>query len=377
MAVTITPVATSQHLDTFIRLPWRLYEGDKNWIPPLVSEERKMLDPAKNPVWDNAEGGHCLAEREGKVVGRISAILNRAHNEYTGEKTGFWGYFESEDDKEVAGALFDGAAVWHRERGMTRLLGPANPSLNDPCGMLIKGFKYAPFVMMPYNPEYYTALAEGAGFTKAMDLFAYILVANTLVRDRIDRVAEKLKERKEIHLREISLSRFAEELKTIREIYNDAWERNWGFVPMTDKEFQFAAEGMKQVLLPEYAYVAEHEGKAVGFALALPDINHVLKRCNGSIWPFGWFYFMKPALRKIPALRIVALGVLKTHQHMGIGTLFYQKFIEEGMKRGIKAGELSWVLETNDKMNRPIQEMGARPYKKYRLYERKIEPSGH
>lgn len=368
----ILEVASSRELNTFIRLPWRLYAGDHNWVPPLISSERKMLDPKRNPFYDNAEAQHFLVERDGAIVGRISAILNRAHNERLGEKTGFWGYFECEDDPAAATALFEAVAAWHRERGMTRLLGPANPSLNDPCGLLVDGFNWSPFVLMTYNPAYYVGLVEGVGFTKAMDLWAYTILQNDATRRRIYRVADSVQKRVDVQVRMIDLKRFDSELAIVKEIYNDAWDKNWGFIPMTDAEFRFSAEDMKAILLPGLAYIAEVKGVPVGFSLALPDINLVLKKCNGSLWPFGWFHFLKRNLRKIPTRRLVALGVKRTHQHLGIGALFYQKYMEDGPKLGYHAAELSWVLETNDLMNRPIRQMGGKHYKTYRLYERQL-----
>jgi GNAT superfamily N-acetyltransferase len=368
----IVPVTTPRELDSFVRLPFRLYKDDTKFVPPLIASEKKMLDPRRNPFYDHAEAAHFLAEKEGQLVGRISAIVNRTHNEVHRETTGFWGYFESENDLETSSALFDRAAAWLRERGMTRMLGPANPSLNDPCGLLVDGFSWSPFVLMTYNPGYYIKLVESAGFRKAMDLWAYILLHNDLVREKIDRVASSVKERKEVTLRYVDLSRFDSELAVIQDIYNDAWEKNWGFVPMTPAELRFTADDLKAILLPELAYIAEVGGKPVGFAFALPDINLILKKCKGSLLPWGWFYFLRFNLRKIPTCRIVALGVKRAFQHTGIGTLFYQKFMEEGLRRGYTAGELSWVLETNDVMNRPIQEMGGKPYKTYRLYEKAL-----
>jgi GNAT superfamily N-acetyltransferase len=370
--MNIVPVTTPAQRDAFIRLPFRLYRDDPNFVPPIVSSEKKMLDPKRNPFYQHAEAAHFLAEHDGKIVGRISGIVNRAHNEFHKETTGFWGYFECENDDAAAKALFDQAGAWLKGKGMTRMLGPANPSLNDPAGLLVDGFKWSPFVLMTYNPGFYVKLVEGAGFKKAMDLWAYILLHNDLVRDKIDRVANAIKDRADVKIRYVDLSRFGAELELIKEIYNDAWEKNWGFVPMTEAEIKFAADDLKSILLPEFAYIAEIDGKPVGFAFALPDINHALKKCKGSLFPFGWFYFLKSNLRKIPTVRIVALGVKKSHHHRGIGTLFYQKFMEEGLARGYKAGELSWVLENNDLMNRPIQQMGGKPYKVYRMYERPL-----
>jgi GNAT superfamily N-acetyltransferase len=368
----IAPVTDPRDLEAFIRLPFRLYAQDTNWVPPLLSAERKMLDPKRNPFFEHAEARHFLARQDGRIVGRISAIVNRAHNEFHNEKTGWWGYFECENDTAAARALFDAAAAWLREKGMTRLLGPANPSLNDPSGLLVDGFKWSPFVLMTYNPGYYVKLVEEAGFVKAMDLWAYILLATELVREKIDRVAQAVQGRSEVKIRTIELGRFEAELEVIKDIYNNAWEKNWGFVPMTEAEIRFTADDLKAILIPELAFIAEIGGKPVGFAFALPDINHALKKCKGSLFPFGWFYFLKFNLRKIPTFRLVALGVKREFQHLGIGTLFYQKFMVDGMRMGYKAAELSWILEVNQLMNRPIQQMGGKPYKTYRMYERAI-----
>lgn len=370
--VSVEPVRDPAAREEFLRLPWRIHAGDPNWVPPLLASERKMLDPRRNPFWAHAEAEHFLARREGRPVGRISAIHNRRHNEFHGDAAGFWGYFECENDAEAAGALFDRAAEWLRARGLTRLLGPANPSLNDPCGLLVEGFQWPPFVLMTYNPLYYVRLVEGAGFRKAMDLWAYLLLNNEVVRARVDRVAAQVRDRGNVVLREIRLGRLREELEIVKDIYNDAWEKNWGFVPMTEEEIRFAAQDLKAILLPELAYVAEVRGEPAGFAFALPNINLVLKRCNGSLWPFGWWHFLRFNLRKIPTFRLVALGVRRKYQSHGLGTLFYQKFIEVGLARGYRAAELSWVLENNDLMNRPIRQLGGKPYKTYRLYEREL-----
>lgn len=371
-SVIVEPVRSARELDAFIRLPWSLYAGDPNWVPPLVSAERKLLDPRRNPFWKTAEAEHFLARRDGRIVGRISAVWNRRHNEVHAEQTGWFGFFECGKDPETARALLEAAEEWLRGKGAKVARGPANPSMNDPCGLLVEGFKWPPFVLMAYNPAHYAGLIEGAGYTKAMDLFAYILLQTALVREKVDRVAGQIEGKGQVTIRFADLSRFEQELRTVMEIYNDAWSKNWGFVPMADDEIRYAAADMKAILLPEFAYFAEVDGKPVGFALALPDINHALKRANGRLFPFGWFWFLKSSLRKIPSIRILALGVKRDFQHLGIGTLFYKKYMDEGLKRGYKGAELSWILENNDLMNRPLRQMGARPYKKYRIYEKTL-----
>ncbi|HVR87279.1 MAG TPA: hypothetical protein VMU54_23345, partial [Planctomycetota bacterium] len=330
-------VTGSRQLDDFIRMPFRLYEHDDKWVPPIVSAEHKMMDPKRNPFYEHSEAAHFMIEREGRLVGRISAIDNRLHNQTQKEKTGFWGYFESENDPEVSQALFGAAAGWLKNRGLTRMLGPANPSLNDPCGLLVDGFEWSPFVLMTYNPRYYPNLVTKAGFSKAMDLLAYILPHQELDRVRVDHIAEIIRKRTKATIRFVNLSKLESELKIITDIYNDAWQANWGFCPMTEAEVRFTAEDLKAILLPEFAYIAEIAGKPVGFAFALPDINRILKKCRGSLLPFGWYHFLKFRLRKIPVIRIVALGVRKDLHASGLGTLLYQQFFTEGLARGYTA----------------------------------------
>jgi GNAT superfamily N-acetyltransferase len=226
--------------------------------------------------------------------------------------------------------------------------------------------------MMPYSRPYYRSLVEDAGFAKAMDLYAYLILHNELNRERIDRISRMVKERAEVTIRPVNLSRFQEELEIVKDIYNDAWEKNWGFVPMSEDEVRFAAKEMKAVLLPELAYIAELKGRPVAFSIALPDVNRALKKCNGSLWPFGWWHFLKFNLRRIPTFRMVALGVRREVQNLGLGTLFYQKYMDEGLKRNYYAAELSWILEVNQPMNRAIRLTGAKLYKTYRLYERPL-----
>ena len=371
--MNLITVSGSALLDRFIRLPFRLYRDDPRWVPPLVSAERKMLDPDRNPFYDHAEAAHFLVEKDGVDVGRISAIDNKLHNQVQHEKTGFWGYFESENDPAIGSMLFDAAAGWLRDRGLNRMLGPVNPSINDPSGLLVDGFEWSPVVLMTYNPRFYVTLIEQAGFKKAMDLLAYIITHQSLDHERIDRIAELIRKRSKAVVRQFEVSRLDRELDIVKDVYNDAWEKNWGFVPMTEAEVRFQAEDLKSILLEEFAYIAEVDGRPVGFSFALPDINLALKKCNGTLWPFGWRHFMKSALRsKIKTLRMVALGLRKAYHTSGIGTLFYQRIIQEGLKRNYIAAECSWILETNDLMRRPIEQMGGKPYKTYRLYEKPI-----
>ncbi|MHC4605657.1 MAG: GNAT family N-acetyltransferase [Planctomycetota bacterium] len=370
MPVTVRPVRSKKDLSTFIRLPWRIYRGDPVWVPPLISSEKKLLDRARNPFFGHAEAEYFLAEDGGRTVGRIAAIIDRNHVRIHEEKCGFFGFFECEDSAEYAAALFKAVEEWHRSKGMEKTRGPANPSFNDPCGFVIDGFEHPPFVLMTYNPRYYPGLVEGLGYAKCMDMFAYLIHRETLEKKKIGRIADRLQKRGRVTMRTVDMGRFEDELHTVMDIYNSAWTKNWGFVPMTEEEIRFAANDMKAVLLPELAFFAEQEGKAVGFALALPDINRALKKCNGRLLPFGWIRFLKFNLRRIDSFRVVALGVRPESEQAGIGTLFYLRYMEDGARRGYKMAELSWILESNAKMNSVIRQTGAEVYKTYRIYEK-------
>ena len=372
MTLEISPVRGARDLEAFIRLPETLYRNDPTFIPMLRSSERKMLDPTRNPFYRHAEAEHYLARRDGRLVGRASAIRNQGHEEFHKEKTGFFGYFDAENDPEAARALLGSVEEWLRARGLERVRGPVNPSTNDPCGTLVEGFKWPPFILMTGNPPYTPGLIEGAGYARAKDLLAYYILRTEAIHEKIRRIAAEVKNRGDVTVRAFDLSDFERELNLVMEIYNDAWSRNWGFIPMTPEEIRFAADDLKAIVLPELSYFAFLAGKPVGFSFALPDINHSLKRAKGRLWPFGWFWFLKPMLRKIPTFRILALGVRKEHQQLGIGTLFYERYMDVAKERNLHGAELSWILEDNELMNRPLRHMGARPYKKYRLYEKSL-----
>jgi len=376
MSLEITPVRGSRDLETFIRLPESLYRDDRTFVPMLRMSERRMLDAARNPFYLHAEAEHFLARRDGRPVGRVSAIRNLRHEEFhPDDKVGFFGYFDSGDDPETAKALLGAAEVWVRARGLGKIRGPVNPSTNDPCGTLIDGFKWAPFILMTGNPPYTPKLIEGAGYAKSKDLLAYFLLRTDVIHEKIRRVAAEVRSRGEVKLRPFELAHFERELNLVMELYNDAWSRNWGFIPMTPEEIRFAADDLKSIVLPELAFFAFLGDRPVGFALALPDINHALKKARGRLLPFGWIYFLKPFLRKIPTFRILALGVRKEHQQLGIGTLFYERYMDVAKERGYVGAELSWILEDNELMNRPLRTMGAKAYKTYRLYEKTLDLS--
>lgn len=361
-------MTNGRDLERFIAFPYELHRGDPLWVPQLRMDVRKLLSPAKNPFFQHAEVRCFLALRDGRIVGRIAAIKNDAHNREHGDRVGFWGFFESVNDQGVANALFDTAAAWVRERGFDTLRGPMNPSVNDDCGLLVDGFDTPPALMMPHNPPYYVALTEHAGFAKAMDLICYQSTGYDMP-ERLVRATRVVAERKGITMRPLDLKRFYEEVELVKQIYNAAWEKNWGFVPLTDAEIDHLAKQLKPVVIPDLVCFAEKDGQPIGFAVALPDLNVALKHNpSGRLFP-GILKVLWHA-RKISRVRIPLLGVLKEYRQSGVDALMYAWIWEKGVARGYHWGEAGWILETNTAMMNGLMRMGFRPYKTYRVYDR-------
>lgn len=360
---------------TFIKFPWVIYKGDKFWVPPLIFDVRKNLDQKKNPFFRHSEMQLFLAEKDGKIAGRIAAIKNDNHNSFHKDKTGFFGFFESIDDEEVSDMLLEHACAWCKEKGLDEIRGPVNPSTNDECGLLVDGFDASPVFLMPYNPKYYQKLIENFGFEKGNNLYAYYIHAevinNKSVMDKLERMAKLIKQRSGVELRYLNMKDLKNEVRKIEEVYNSAWESNWGFVPITSEEFDYMAESLKMVADPNLVFFAEIEGKPVGFSLSLPDFNQVLKKMNGRLLPFG---FIKMLLnkRKIDNLRVIIMGVKPEFQKKGIDSLFYLQTIVNGNKFGCKGAEISWVLEDNMPMRMTAEKLGAEIYKKYRIYQKSL-----
>jgi GNAT superfamily N-acetyltransferase len=376
VSLTIRKVQTKKDKLAFVRMLWDIYEGDPLWVPPLVMDRMKLIDEKKNPFYEHATSALFLAEREGKIVGRIGAIINHGHNEVHQEKAGAFGFFECIDDRDVAKALFSEAEKFLREAGMTVIRGPYHPSSNDEQGILVEGFNSPPVLLMTYNPRYYPKLLEACGYEKAMDLYAWLLRADQSRSEKLARVSERIRERSHITIRHLDKKRFNAEADRIRELYNAAWELNWGFVPLTDAEFDFMAKDLKQIFDPEFVLFAEKDGKTVGFSLSLPDINQAFLAgpripANALNLPIGlWNLLTKK--KKIDTVRIVILGVLKEYRSLGIDALLYNETIERARRKGIKYGEASWILENNDPMNRACEMMNGEKYKTYRIYEKQL-----
>jgi GNAT superfamily N-acetyltransferase len=333
-------------------------------------EVKQTLSPKKNPFFQHAEAQYFLAQVDSKVVGRIAAIHNRLHNEFHRDRVGFFGFFESVNDRRVAGALFDAAAAWLKERELEVMRGPASFSTNDECGLLVQGFEYPPTILMPHNPPYYIELVEGSGFDKAKDLFQYELT-NPHIPERLIRGARLIAERQKIRLRSLNLREFDREVERIKQLYNRAWEKNWGFVPMTDAEIDHLASQLKPVVVPDLVVFAEREGETIGFAVALPDLNVALKT-NPSGRLFPGILAILLASRKITRIRVLLLGLLKEYRRTGADALMYQWIWEKGYALGYRWAEAGWILEDNVAMNNALLRIGFRHYKTFRLYDRPL-----
>jgi GNAT superfamily N-acetyltransferase len=372
--VAVTPVKSKRELKEFIKFPWKVYKGDANWVPPLIFERKAFFNPKKNPFYEHAEVELFLAKRGREVVGTIAAIINYRHNEFHGEKTGFFGFLEVVDDYEAAEVLLAAVRGWAQARGMDTLRGPANFSTNEEVGLLVGGFEMPPVVFMTYNPEYYVGFVERFGFRKAMDLYAYEIKRETYqytyegIPEKLVRVAELVSKRYGIKLRKVNMKDIEGEIARVKVLYNRIWEKNWGFVPMTDAEFDHMAAGLKQIADPDLVFFAEKDDEPVGFSLSLPDVCETLLRMNGRMFPFGWLIWLL-GKKKIKAFRVMAMGVLKEYRGKGFDSLFYLKTIIESDRKGYDRCETGWVLETNDVMNRTMEMLGGKKYKTYRLYD--------
>jgi GNAT superfamily N-acetyltransferase len=384
VSVEVRPVSSRRDLTRFIKLPWRLYRNEPNWVPPLISERRQFLDPARNPFFEHAEAQYLLAWRNGEVVGRISAHIDRNFNEFQQNDWGLFGFFEAEDDPEVAGALLEAAAAWLRERGRDRMVGPMDFTTNDECGLLVEGHDRPPMILQGWHHPYYQRLLEangGAGLTKAMDLYMWELRLDK-VEDKggfhplIHEMAQKVRTEHGVTVRNMRKRDIEDEIERFLEVYNAAWERNWGFVPLKDEEVRHYAKQLKPILDEHWAWIAERDGEVLGAALSLPDVNVCLAHMNGRLLPFGWAKFLYHR-RKIDRIRVFALGVKPEYQHLGIAAAFYIEHLRGAAddRDRVWWGEMGWILETNEPMNRAMEGMGGRIVRRYRLYEKLLSPA--
>jgi GNAT superfamily N-acetyltransferase len=361
----------------FIKLPWQLYRNERNWVPPLVSERKKFLDRDKNPFFEHAEAEYFIAWRDGEPVGRIGAHVDRNFNSYQGNEWGLFGFFEAENDPEVARALLEAAETWLRDRGRDRMVGPMDFTTNDECGLLVDGYDRKPLILQGWHHPYYLPLLEGYGLDKAMDLYMWQLRLDEVEEQggfhpMIQAAAKKVTTEHGVTVRHMNKRDFEAELGRFLEVYNAAWERNWGFVPLSENEVRHYAKDLKPILDEQWTWIAERDGEVLGAALTLPDINAALAHMNGRLLPIGWAKFLWWR-RKIEACRVFALGVKPEHQHLGIAAAFYIEHIENAREPGgIWWGEMGWILETNEAMNRAMEGMGGKIVKRYRIFEKAL-----
>ncbi len=366
--IEVVAVDNKKALKQFVELPYTLYRDDPYWVPPLRIAVKELLDRGKHPFYANADAEFYLALSGGRVVGRVAAILDRAHNRFHQENAGFFGFFESVNDSAVAEALLRRARQWVFDRGANVMRGPVSPSTNYECGMLIEGFDSSPMVMMTYNPPYYPTLMDRAGLRKARDLYAYLSNSHIIDLKKIGRIADRVMATAGVNVRPIDMKNFDAEVAGIWEIYSAAWARNWGFIPMSKEEFVHMGKEMKQILKPELVLVGEVGGRMVGFALALPDINQALKPAGGRLFPTGLLKILYYQ-RLITNVRVLALGVVEEYRASGLAAGFYATLVRNARKLGFGDCEMSWILEDNVLMNRSLGVMGAKRYKTYRIYE--------
>lgn len=378
--MSIRPVRTRRELKRFVKTPFRLHREHPQWVPPLIHERMQFLDRGRNPWFEHGEAELFVAEREGEPVGRISAQVDAEWDRTQGGRDGMFGFFETVDDGEVAGALLGAAEEWLAGRGRERILGPMDFTTNDEVGILIEGFELRPMILQNWHPPFYMRRLDELGYGKAMDLLMWYLELGELKEGdqfapEIHAAAEKALRDEGVTIRNFSKSNLGEEMRRFSEVYNEAWSDNWGFVPATDAEIEFHAKMLKQVLDEDWGFIAEKEGETVGVAFTLPDINQALAKTGGRLLPLGWLKFLR-ARRRIDRVRVFALGVKNAYRHTGVAAGLYLRHLEAATPDGIPAGETGWILETNKPMNRAMEGMGGTVVKRYRVYEKALGGTG-
>ncbi|PZP50249.1 MAG: hypothetical protein DI598_05970 [Pseudopedobacter saltans] len=380
MSIHIVKVDNKKLLKSFIDFPHDLYKGDPNYVPELFIAQRDLLTPGKNPFFETGRLQLFLAYKGNEIVGRIAAIYNANYIKFLEKNDGFFGFFESINDQEVANLLLEEAYVWLRAQGIKgNMLGPANPTSNDSWGVQIDGFDSSSMVMMPYNFPYYQSLLEKYGMTKNDDLFAYIFDLEAYNGEKAKRMSvlleERLKTRNNIIIRQIDLKHnFKKEVEKIRKVYNIAWDKNQGSVPLTESEFDYVAKDLKMIVDPNFCYVAEQGDEIIGICIAIPNINEILKNIKrGRLFPTGLIKLLTQK-KNITSLRIMILGVLEPYRKLGIEACFYAALMRHADAHSkMKTVEASWILEQNTMMNRAIIDTGGVRYKTYRVFEKAIK----
>ena len=370
-SVDIRMVENRKDLKDFLKFPWKVYQNNPYWVPPLIKEVKDLLGIQKHPFWKHARRKLFLARKNGEVVGRIAAIVDDNHNNFHQEKTGFFGFFECLKDYSGAEALLNTAKRWCQMEKMEVLRGPVNPTMNEECAFLLEGFDKLPTIMMPYNPSYYLEFTERYGFQKAKDLYALLKKAEDGIPERIKKMVERIKKKTGVKVRPLDMENFERDVQFLKDIYNSVWEKNWGFVPMTGEEMDLSAKKLKQFAEPDLILFAEIDNKPVGVSVTIPDMNQVLKKLNGRLGPIEILKFLYYK-KKIDGVRSLIGGVKKEYRNTGIIAVLYYETEKNVVKLGYKWCELGWNLEDNDLINRFDMAIGGKIYKKYRIYEMKI-----
>jgi hypothetical protein len=373
--IEIVVVEGGSELKDFIGLPWNLYAGYPRWVPPLKKEVRRLLDPRRHPFWSSAERRLFLARRGSKAVGRIAGIIDRRYNEFHGEQMGIWGFFECVDDPAAAAALFSAVETWARLKGMAFVRGPLNPSTNYELGLLVEGFEYPPTLMMAYNPPYYPGLVESCGFAKEKDLLAFLIDGDYRLPEWMDSLAGRIGRKKGVHIRPFRPKDEDAEFARIKEIYNDSWSANWGFVPLSDGEMRDFQKSVMTFADPDLAFFIYYEDEPAAVCVIFPDINPLLKRLNGRIGLLGPLKVLLYR-REITGLRCLMFGIKVKYRQLGIPMLaFHHIFEVVRQKDKYRSLELGWTLEDNESVNTLAVEAGARPYKRYRIFRKSLRHS--
>ncbi len=369
-AVTVRPAVSRHDLKRFIEYPCALYRRDPHWVAPLLINEWAKFNPSKNPFYQHARLALYLAEQGSEVVGRIAGIDDDNHNATHGDNLAFFGFFEAAS-QEAAHALLATVEGWARELGRSALRGPANPSMNDGSGLQISGYDLDPFIMMPYNPPTYPRYVEAAGYHKVKDLYAWFVDEERGLGERLLRLVERIERRLKPVIRPADLKQLDRELAILKQVYNEAWEQNWGFVKYTDAEFDHLAADLKLIIDPDIALIAEVEGKVAGLAIGLPDLNQVLKRLRGRLLPWGIFTLLRRK-RYINQIRLSILGLLPQFRRTGLELVLIREVYRRGTAKGYRRSECSWILEDNEAMNNGIKAAGGYLAKTYRLYQKPL-----
>ncbi len=368
--VKVIPVTTRREKKDFLQIPWSIYRGDPNWIPPLRGNQRELVGYSRHPFYDDNRIQTFVAYCHGGVCGRIAAILNQGHIDRHKERRGFFGFFECIDDQRVADALLDAARNWLGERDIHCFRGPTNPSLNHELGLLIDGFDTPPTFMMTYNHPYYEKLIENYGFKKTQDLYAYWGHIDMLpkINERLAPISEQIVERLNLKLRPLNKARFTEDVMAFLDIYNRSLGNTWGFVPLSDAEVRHTAAGLKHLIVPELALAAEVDGKMVGAVFGLPDYNPRIKKIDGRLFPFGFLHLLRRK-KDIKRIRLISTNVLPEYQLMGVGLALLSAMVPLVVGWGLEEAEFSWVLESNSLSRGSLEKGGAILNKTYRLYD--------